>query len=295
MDYVNCNLCGKNETKKLFTLYGLDVVTCKNCKLQYVNPRMSDEELVKIYNEDYYSNSGYFESALDHYGYDRYFEDKENIQLNFMHRLKQINKLRPGKGEILDIGCATGFFLDLARKHGWNARGLDLSKEAVEHARDKLKLDVKECTLADAKFKADTFDAVALYDVIEHLPDPKAEVENIVRILKKDGVFAVTTPNAGALLPRIIGKNWVEYKRVREHIYFFTNKTLKRMLEDCGLKVVRTETTGRIFELEGLFKNAMVQHKAFGIFYKIVKRLPFRRMKIPFNPRYKTTMYAIKK
>jgi len=294
MEHVKCNLCGKDETTLRFTLYGLNVVRC-TCGLEYVNPRMSDEELQKIYNENYYDNPDFYsEEDGKHYGYDHYFQDKENIQLNFNGRIKRIGKLKPEKGKLLDVGCAAGFVLDLARKDGWEVYGVDLSKEAIAYAKSELKLNVQQKTLAEAGYADEYFDVVTILDVIEHLPDPRKEINAMGRVLKKGGLIVITTPNVGSLVPKLIGKHWLEYKRVREHIYFFSNKTLRKMLEEEGFTVVRVESTGRIFELRKLLEMATLQSRIFSLFHKMVKNNVLGRIKIPFNPFYKTTMYAVK-
>lgn len=296
MEHVKCNLCGKDDTKLLFTLYGLNVVKCKGCSLEYVNPRLSDEELQKIYNENYYDNPDFYsEEDGKHYGYDHYFQDKDNIQLNFVKRISRIGKLMPGKGKFLDVGCAAGFVLDLARKDGWEVYGVDLSAEAIEYGKNELGLNVQQKILSEAGFEDEFFDVVTILDVIEHLPDPRNEIKEMAKVLKKDGLLVVTTPNVGSLVPKIIGKHWLEYKRVREHIYFFSNKTLRKMLEGEGFKVVRTETTGRVFELHKLLEMATLQSRLFKLPYNLVKNNFIGRIRIPFNPLYKTTMYAVKR
>jgi len=294
MEQVKCNLCSEDNTKHLWTIDGLSVVKCNNCKLIYVNPRLTEKELVKIYNEHYYTNPDFYsDEELKHFGYDDYFSDKDNIQLNFSGRLKQIEKLHP-KGKLLDIGCAAGFFIDLARNQGWDVKGIDLSKEAIEFGKKKLKLDVKETILRKAGFKDGSFDVVTQFDVIEHLPDPKSEIKEMGRVLKKGGLLVLTTPNIGSLAAKILGKNWLELKRVREHIYFFSNKTLSKMLSDCGFNVVRIETTGRIFRLKNLLEMAVLQTKLVKPLLWLVKKTPLARLKVHINPMYKTTIYAVK-
>lgn len=294
MEFVDCNLCGSNSTKPLMKIDGFKVVKCRNCGLTYINPRLKLKSLHKIYNKSYYRNPAFNGAKSNLCGYMKYLQEKDVIVATFKKRLEQIeNYLKSGK--LLDVGCAYGFFLELANKNGWQAQGLEISEAAYRYAKNSLKLPVLNKTLEDAKFKSESFDAVTLFDVIEHLPDPKATVKEVRRILKPNGLIVITTPDIGSLAAKILGSNWEEVKRAREHIYFFSKSTLKMLLELDNFEVLRTESAGRYFSVESAIKRGKIYNKKiFGTLEKISNFLNLKDKRIYVDPHYKITMYARK-
>lgn len=294
MEFVDCNLCGSNSTKPLMQINGFKIVKCKNCSLVYVNPRLKPVSLHKVYNKNYYRNPAFNGAKSSLCGYMEYLQEKDFIVATFKKRLEQIeNYFRNGR--LLDVGCAYGFFLELAKKNGWQVQGLEISEAAYRYAKNSLKLPVLNKTLEDAKFKNESFDAVTLFDVIEHLPNPKATIKEARRILKPNGLIVITTPNIGSAAAKILGRNWEEVKRVREHIYFFSKPTLKRLLELNNFKVLRTESAGRYFSVESAIKRGKIYNKKiFGFIEKLSKVLNLNNKRIYVDPHYKITMYARK-
>lgn len=291
---VSCNLCSSNSTKKIMRIKGFKIVKCKKCGLIYVNPRLRENKLHQIYNKGYFNNLAFNGSELPFYGYDGYIEEKGEIQATFNRRLKIINKLCR-KGRLLDIGCAFGFFLELARNDGWNVQGIEISEHACKYAKNVLKLPVLNKTLEKADFKQNSFDAVTIFDVIEHLPDPKSMLKGIRKILKPNGLLAITTPNIGSITAKLLGKNWEEVKRVREHIYFFSEGTLKKMLEALNFDVLKTESAGRFFSVNMVVKRGKLYNKKmFTAVGKVSNALGLNNKRIYVDPHYKMTIYARK-
>lgn len=292
LEYTDCNLCNSNSTKKVMVINGFNIVKCKNCGLTYVNPRLNTKKLHGIYNKEYFENPAFKDGNLTLYGYDHYLADREDIRETFRTRLEIINKLCK-RGKLLDIGCAYGFFLELAREHGWNARGLEISDAAYRYAKGTLKLNVTNTTLESAKIKSNSFDVATLFDVIEHLPDPKSTIKEIRRILKSKGLIAITTPDIGSLSARVLGRNWEEVKRVREHIYFFSRETLKKLLESLNFNVLRVESAGRYFSINSAIERGKIHNPVFfSLLGKISKALSLNNIRVYINPHYKMTMYA---
>lgn len=293
-EFIRCNLCGSGSTAKYMSIDGFKIVKCKNCSLIYVNPRLKPKSLHKIYDRKYYKNSAFKGDKSALYGYDEYLKEKDLIVATFKKRLEQIEKFsKPGK--LLDIGCAFGFFLELAKKHKWLAQGIEISQAGYNYAKNNLKLNVTNKPLEEANFKSSSFDVVTIFDVIEHIPNPQKTVKEIRRILKPNGLIVVTTPDIGSLAAKILGKNWEEVKRVREHIYFFSRNTLRKMLEANGFKILRTETAGRYFSVESAIKRGKLHHEsAFKIIEKFSEILKLKNKTIYVDPHYKMTMYAKK-
>lgn len=194
---------------------------------------------------------------------------------------------------MLDVGCAMGFLLDLARDQGWTVEGVELSEYACLHAVEELHLPVLHGTLHDAEFDGGKFDAVTLFDVIEHFPNPRKEIREVARVLRPGGIFAVTTPDVGSLVARLLGRNWAEIRRVREHTYFFSRKTLRKMLEAEGFEVLRIERAGRYFPVWAFVERGKRLSKmVFGFVEKISVFLGLQEKMIYVDRRYKMTIYA---
>jgi len=294
MEYVRCNLCNSDCTKTIMKVSGFNVVRCKNCSLAYVNPRLKEKRLHRIYNKGYFKNPAFKGAKSSFYGYSKYIEEKDCIRSTFKRRLRVIDHLSK-KGKLLDIGCAYGFFLELAKEDGWDANGLEISKHAYSYARNKLKLRVKNMPLENAKIKSNSFDVVTLFDVIEHVPDPQSMIKEIKRIVRPNGLVVITTPNIGTFAAKVLGDKWEEVRRVREHIYFFSGKTLKSMLERNGFQILRTESAGRYFHVKSAIERGKFYSKPiFNILERISNGLDLNKKKIWVNPFYKITVYARK-
>ena len=293
-ELVRCNLCGADSARKSMKIDGFWVVRCSRCGLAYVNPRLREGALHRIYNKEYYSNTAFKGSKATFYGYGEYIKDEKDIKATFRRRLDSIGKFSKA-GNLLDIGCAVGFFLETAQERGWKAQGLELSRFAYRYAKRR-KLQVINKTLEQARFREGTFDAVSIFDVIEHLPNPKGTLKEINRVLRKGGIIAVTTPNIGSLVARILGKRWEEVRRVREHIYFFSEETLRKMLESAGFEVVKVESAGRYFSVHSAIERGKLYSKPLFSFLGIfADAFSARNKKIYVDPHYKMTIYARKK
>ena len=293
-EYVNCNLCNSDSTERVMSIDGYNIVKCKECGLVYVNPRLKEKNLHAIYKKGYFKNSAFNVVKSTFYGYGKYLEEEEYIKATFNERLKIINKYSK-KGRLLDIGCALGFFLEIARDDGWDVQGLEIIDYAYKYAINKLNLPVMNKTLEEAKFKSNSFDVVTLFDVIEHLPNPNSTIKEARRILKQNGLIAITTPNIGSIPAKLLGRNWEEVKRVREHIYYFSESTLKRILESNNFKILKTESAGRFFSVKSAIERGKLVNKTiFTLLEKFSNILNLNGKRIYVDPHYKITMYAKK-
>jgi SAM-dependent methyltransferase len=152
-------------------------------------------------------------------------------------RLKHIKRLRSGRGRILDVGCAAGFFLHVAQSHGWDPYGVELSPEMADFASRLIGRPIAP-TLSGLGAEPASFDCVTLWEYIEHIPDPRAEIERLAALLKPGGVLALSTPNTGYWVAEHQPERWREFKPPA-HLGFFTHRTLDRLLRSCDLRVVR--------------------------------------------------------
>jgi len=151
--------------------------------------------------------------------------------------------LRSGR-RLLDVGCGNGQFLARMRKIGWEVIGVELDKQAVDVARDMLGIYVYHGSLEEAKFSEDSFDAITMHHVIEHLFDPIGTLKECHRLLKPGGKLVVVTPNIDSLGHKLFKEAWRGLEPPR-HLYIFSTNNIKICARRAGFQVVKIRTTAR--------------------------------------------------
>lgn len=155
----------------------------------------------------------------------------------FRDRLRYLPRARKN-ARLLDVGAAAGFFVEQARLAGWDAEGLEVNRWAAGYAREHLQVKVREGLLEEAGYADREFAMVTMWELIEHVPDPRALVRGVARILQPGGHLALSTPDAGSLAARLAGRRWLGWKKIPEHVFFFDERTLRRLLEEEGFEIV---------------------------------------------------------
>jgi 2-polyprenyl-3-methyl-5-hydroxy-6-metoxy-1,4-benzoquinol methylase len=251
---VPCNLCGTWEAVQLYAerdgIADLDandlfactssayghcgpIVRCVACGLVRQNPQPQPEDLVQAYQE-----------VAD----ERYEEEASGRVETFRLALRDISRHESG-GRLLDVGCHTGIFLDVARQAGWETYGVEPSRWSAERARAR-GLKVVDRTLAEAGFREGSFDVITMWDVIEHLAQPKEELQRAARLLRPGGLLALSTMNVESWFPRLLRRRWPWYMQM--HLYYFSPRTLRQMLAQTGFEMVETVPHRRIVRLSYL-------------------------------------------
>jgi 2-polyprenyl-3-methyl-5-hydroxy-6-metoxy-1,4-benzoquinol methylase len=212
--------------------------------LVFVSPRPSAAALTSLYTERYFKND-----RSGEIGYADYLGDEGNIRRTFARRLAGLERRVP-PGRVLDVGCAAGFFLDEARKRGWTANGVDISAFAVRYAEAQLGYAVQEARIGETDFPAGLFDLITFWDVLEHVPDPAADLKRAALLLRPGGILSLTTPDLGSLPARLTSARWIGYKLSQEHIYHFTQEHLRQLLGLAGLQVADVRHVGKYVTVE---------------------------------------------
>jgi 2-polyprenyl-3-methyl-5-hydroxy-6-metoxy-1,4-benzoquinol methylase len=183
-----------------------------------------------------------------------YLEQRRARRLTYGRELDRIEALRDA-GDLLDVGCYTGFFLEQARERGWRVRGVEPSKWAAEHAQTVLGLDVFHGPVEQfaASAGAGTFDVVTLWDVLEHLEDPVAVLRSIRGLLRPDGLLAFTTHNLDRPLARLLRGRYPFFMEM--HTVHLNDRTLALLLETAGFVLVAKHVHRRALRLEYLLSR----------------------------------------
>lgn len=302
MEHVRCNLCGADDTVTCFpstlpeedgrpadpehflctTLsYGehYRIVQCRQCGLVYTNPRRRPADIMHDY-----------EAVVD----ERYLADCDARTATFRRNIRPLEQMisSPNGRRLLDVGAHVGVFVDVARERSWDAWGLEPSRWAVEQGRSR-NLNMIQGTLRDSELDPASFDAVTMWDVIEHLLDPLADVREIARILRPGGVFCVHSINIASPFARLMGKRWPWL--VEMHNYYFTPQTLAATVEKAGLHVEGWRIQGRYLHLGYLLSRLSGWYKPLGVLAeRTAKLLHVDHWLVPVNFGDLFTLYARK-
>jgi len=258
MAFVPCNYCGSSSYKILYPgnpgqlgdiaaqafrctseEHGdfTNVVQCSACGLLFENPRE-----VEVVSDKKYQD-------VEDPTYDRETPGRIRTFTKLMDGLAHYAKT---PGTMLDIGCYTGVFLDVAKRRGWQTHGVEPSRWASEKARSKGHV-VTNAPLQKAGLQPGSFDMVTIWDVIEHLQDPQGQLKLAFDLLKPGGVFGLSTMDAGCMFAKLTGRHWPWYMRM--HFYYFTPASMSRMLRAAGFEVLRVERHKRIVSLRYLLQK----------------------------------------
>lgn len=223
--------------KSGYTLY-----TCRTCALTFV---YSVPHAASVYGEDYFSG------ASGGFGYVDYDADKEPMVQTFEEYLRRIALVTKGK-RILDVGTATGFFLQIAKRFGFNVHGVELSPYAAQRAIEKgIPMTIGTLSKVPTSLK---FDVITMLDVIEHVYNPALELVYANALLEKDGVLVINTPDIGSLFARLMGARW-HLIVPPEHLFYFNRSNMRRLLEQKGFEVLSMSTIGKQFTLQYIFQT----------------------------------------
>jgi SAM-dependent methyltransferase len=153
--------------------------------------------------------------------------------------------VRPGA--LLDVGCWLGFLADEARQAGWQPIGLEPSAFASAFARERLGLDVRAEGVFEAELEPESFDAVVMADVLEHLLDPARALQRVAGLLRPGGVLLLVLPDAGSRVARTLGPRW--WSVIPTHVQYFTRTSLRLLLGRMGWEVLEVQTAPKVFTL----------------------------------------------
>jgi 2-polyprenyl-3-methyl-5-hydroxy-6-metoxy-1,4-benzoquinol methylase len=224
-----CLLCEGQNPVSFFNEDGLDLLKCTDCGLVFAWP-ISDRHLLKQRRlwEDNYSNLGNEKEQLDTYGH----------RLPIFEAFFRKKEIKNKRGSVLDVGCADGLFLTVARGAGWKAFGVEPSPVVSEFARRHHGLDVVTGDLFCENLVHHSYDLITFWDVFEHLQNPQEVLSRAGELLAPHGTLFLRVPN----LNYFILKYWIlvrllGHKRCfipRLHYYYFNFDSLALAFTKAG-------------------------------------------------------------
>lgn len=264
----SCYLCRKNPVRYLFSNNGYPIYRCTHCGLGQTSLAVPYGEFVASYYDE-----GYFTGDSSRCAYDNYERDFLFMKKNFNGMLTAVQRFQDG-GSLLDVGCATGKFLGLARKLGYNVFGIEPSSYAAALARKRFPRRITQSTVEKAQFVHKKFQVITMLDVFEHLDDPRAALVQCRDWLSDSGLLVVATNDFDSLWAKIMGQKW-HFLIPPQHLFYFTQKTIQRILSETGFTIETIERPGKWITLGyGLHLGHTIQHSLLArSLQRIVKRL----------------------
>jgi 2-polyprenyl-3-methyl-5-hydroxy-6-metoxy-1,4-benzoquinol methylase len=240
-----CPLCGHANINPFLSRFGYDLKHCGACGHLHVNPMPDDAALVA-----HYQQLSYFEGE-EAQGYRNYEDMHRALKPHFERRLTRIESLHGGPGSLLDFGCADGYFLQLARDRGWKVSGVELSAEMAARASARLSIPIPQSLDA---LEAQRFDAVTLWEVIEHVPRPIQTLHELRQWLRPGGTLMFSTPNNGHWQAVRSPDAWHVF-RPPSHLQYFTDRSARTALESAAYTQIEPVRTMPLPALPGWLES----------------------------------------
>ena len=301
LDELDCPICSKNtynvikksnysEIKSLediFKIYkpsGNDIlldqlVKCKNCDFQYLNPRINSEIIFNSYQLNF------DEVHLN--------QDKHRIKTFKKSINKIIKNLKIEKTEnckFLDIGSASGAFLKVIKDFGFLEEGYEPSKEMVNYGKKKYNVNINQGSIEDISNES-KYDFISFWDVLEHVTNLNETLKKVQKISKKNTFLIINVPDIDSLASKLMRSYWPFYLNV--HLYYFNEKSIKKILEKYNFELVKTFPHFQYLELGYLCFRA----KKYLSFFSFIERILsiFKMTKLPIAYNLGQTMFVFKK
>lgn len=192
-----------------------EILRCASCGLGFTTDRPSEAELSSLYQD---------------MSVDVYRSERRAREATARRHLRVLNRFH-NRGKLLDVGCASGMFIATAKSGGWSVLGIEPNAQLATEARQRIgdPLSVLQTTVEACEPNLG-FDAITLWDVLEHVRDPVTVLSRCAKWLRTTGVIIANVPDLQSIQSRLLGQRWPLL--LPEHLNYFT----KRALEVCGAK-----------------------------------------------------------
>lgn len=272
---MKCIYCGSKHFNSIYKGYPFEILRCGECDLGFLNPLPKEKFLDNFYSKRY------FKKSEGTYGYQDYKEMKHSLDNESLRKVKFVKLFRKS-GNLLDVGAGLGNFAATAKKHHYQIKVLDRSGWAVSTIKKEFGIDgyVSDLTRPIGKNK---FGIITGWDVIEHLADIGKSFKCLNQTMVNGGLLFITTPNLNSLDAKILMKYWYGFKKIPEHVLYFSPKSIQRVANDAGFKVVEIKNWGFVRNLNFIAVKLAVYNKLAGrLFNGVIKILNIGSINIYF-------------
>jgi len=259
-----CPTCGSAEAAHELDKDHMQLVRCPVCDLVYTSPAFNESHYREVYASQEYQEIVRDLGIQSHdYRVRRFGE--ERVTLITPH-------VAAASPRYLDVGCSTGFVVEAAGAAGWQAIGIDLNPLAIEFGRAR-GLDLRPVALEDGGFAPASFDAISLFDVLEHLLDPRRTLAACTRLLKEGGILFLYVPNYDSASRLLMGKD-AHFIWPTHHLNYYTPATIRDLMAREGLDTAYLATEG-LDVIDYLWHRRERQGKTDGALEEIADLLQF--------------------
>ncbi len=241
MENITCIFCNNPSELIAIKEFGYTGRKCNICSLIYISPRPSYSEIANIYSED--KASAYAASIIP---------DDLSKRLIARNTLKLLRLHKKG-GAILELGAGAGYFLDEARKIGFEVYGIEPNKIQADFIKNTLNIPCEITTLTESSFAGRDFDIIYHCNVLSHLYDPIEEFKKMNKKLKSDGVLIFETGNLGDVKEKYL--TLFPKFGYPDHLFFFGKKSIENLLDQTGFELIKSFQYSKMLLL---FKNRIL-------------------------------------
>lgn len=245
---------------------------CQSCAFVSADINIPDDQLAALYGADYFHGTEYFD----------YVKEEDSLVLNFRERLPLLRKFVPDwkSSDLFEIGCAYGFFLKTVAREVRSASGIDISADAVAHARS-LGLDARRGDYLTHDL-GKRVDVITMWDTVEHLQRPDLFIKKAASDLKPGGVLAITTGDIGSLNARLRGRHW-RMIHPPTHLHYFSVRTLGKLLDRAGFDLIHVSHPGVSRRINSILYIIVALQMNRPDLYAKLNRLPFLEWPVTLN------------
>lgn len=253
-----CCLCGSGQLVPLIEVGDWRIVECPRCELAILASRPTESRLAALYQETYFSahSIGYANGQAD---------DEKGVR-GQRKRVGWVSAFAPAGARLLDVGCASGYFLAAARRRGFDVEGVEVSEWAAGEAMRRFGVSVTVGQIGDIPGPHPRFDVVTMWHSLEHTRDPVTTLATAHRLLRDGGILAIELPNYRSVDARGYGPLWSGWS-VPYHFWHFSPASLSALVRRCGfdVRMIKLLSSSYIKEkvrcipIVGLFRNLIAK------------------------------------
>jgi len=232
LEDVKCCFCN-SDSSKLFDQVGSWKVKECYCGHIYTSPRPKMEFLARLYDEEYYGNNDRFNGEFSKGKVGKSDSD-------FYKNIQDVESWVEQRGSLLEIGCAKGDFLKAMSNRGWKVVGVDISEESIGRGLKENELDLRCGTIETVEFSK-KFDAIVMYQCLEHMPNAKLALDRSYELLNKDGVLVIEVPNLKSFDFKISKKRRFWSYDLPYHLSHFTPSFLSQELKKRNFTILEID------------------------------------------------------